>query len=483
MSERDERACLSVVMPCFNEQKTVLEVVASVLASPFTAELIIVDDGSTDGTRDLLATIDDPRVRVLLQPFNQGKGAALRRGIQAATADFVIIQDADLEYDPTDYGVLLEPLLDGRADVSYGSRFHTSRPHRVLYYWHSVGNRFLTMASNAVTNLNLSDMETCYKAFRREVIQGIDIEEDRFGFEPEVTAKIAAGRWRVYEVGISYDGRTYAEGKKIGWRDGVRAMYCIARYSPLGRRLAGGEAERERTPAAFSEADEELAETLHSLDGADNYVGWLVDMLAPHLRGDIVELGAGHGTLTQRLAAFGPVTAVEPSPRGVARMRERFAGDDRITVVEGDAASLPPGCCDTVVLSNVLEHIPDDVAALRTLRAALRPGGRVVVFAPAFDALYSEFDAKVGHHRRYRLGGLRRRLRQAGFDVVDARYVNALGAVAWFVYARLLRQVPTRPLSAGLYDRLAVPLVRRMEAGRSVPVGQSVLAVGERPTS
>ena len=225
-------------MPCYNEQKTIREVVDAVLASPHTAELVIVDDGSTDGTREILETFDDPRVRVMLQPHNQGKGAALRTGIQAATADFVIIQDADLEYDPADYGVILEPLLSGRADACFGSRFHTSRPHRVLYYWHSVGNKFLTMASNAFTNLNLTDMETCYKAFRREVIQAIDIEEDRFGFEPEVTAKLAAAGVRIYEVGISYDGRTYADGKKIGWKDGVRAMYCIVRYSPYGRRWA-----------------------------------------------------------------------------------------------------------------------------------------------------------------------------------------------------------------------------------------------------
>ncbi|MBK5223933.1 MAG: glycosyltransferase family 2 protein [Acidimicrobiia bacterium] len=228
--------CLSVVMPCFNESGTIEAVVDAVLASPYTAEVLVVDDGSTDGTRDILEKFDDPRIRVLLQSHNQGKGAALRRGFAEATADFVVVQDADLEYDPADYGSLLEPLLSGRADACFGSRFHTSRPHRVLYYWHSVGNKFLTMASNAFTNLNLTDMETCYKAFRREVIQAIEIEEDRFGFEPEVTAKLAAAGARIYEVGISYDGRTYADGKKIGWRDGVRAMYCIVRYSPFGRR-------------------------------------------------------------------------------------------------------------------------------------------------------------------------------------------------------------------------------------------------------
>ena len=477
----DQRRCLSVVMPCFNERATIEEVVDAVLASPYTAEVLVVDDGSTDGTRELLEKIDDPRVKVLLQAHNQGKGAALRRGIAAATADFVIIQDADLEYDPGEYGTLLEPLLDGRADVCYGSRFHTSRPHRVLYYWHSVGNRFLTMASNAFTNLNLTDMETCYKVFRREVIQSIEIEEDRFGFEPEVTAKIAAGRYRIFEVGISYDGRTYADGKKIGWRDGVRAVYCIARYSPLGRRFAGSEVERD--PASFTDADDELAETLDTLDGAGNYADWLMDMYSPHVKGDIVELGAGHGTFTERLATLGPVVAIEPSPRGVAQMRERFAGDSRITVVEGTDAALEPGSCDTIVLSNVLEHIPDDAAALRTIHTALRPGGRVVIYSPAFDALYSNFDATVGHYRRYRLSGLRRRLRAAGFDVVESRYVNSLGAAAWLVYAKWLRQVPTGAAASGLYDKVAVPVVRRFESTRRPPFGQSILAVGERSAS
>ena len=217
-------------MPCYNEVATVAEMTARVLASPHTAELVIVDDGSTDGTRDVLASLEDARVRVLLQPHNMGKGAALRRGFETVASDFVVVQDADLEYNPEDWDLLLEPLLRGDADVVYGSRFVSSRPRRVLYFWHSIGNRLLTLLSNAFTDLNLTDMETCYKAFRRDVIQSITIEEDRFGFEPEVTAKVAAGGWRVWEVGISYSGRTYAEGKKIGWRDGLIAIHCIVKY-------------------------------------------------------------------------------------------------------------------------------------------------------------------------------------------------------------------------------------------------------------
>ena len=231
------RPCLSVVIPCYNEEATVGAVVAAVLASPWVAQVVVVDDGSTDVSRQVLAGITDARVEVVLQPHNQGKGAALRTGVTRATAEYVVVQDADLEYDPAEFGLLLEPLEDDRADVVFGSRFMGGRPHRVLYFWHSLGNKALTLVSNVFTDLNLTDMETCYKVFRREVIQQIELEEDRFGFEPEVTAKVARGGWRLYEVGISYSGRTYAEGKKIGWKDGVRAVVCIVKYSALGERL------------------------------------------------------------------------------------------------------------------------------------------------------------------------------------------------------------------------------------------------------
>jgi glycosyltransferase involved in cell wall biosynthesis len=233
-SNADIEPCLSVVMPVFNEAATVGEVIKTVLAQRPVQQLVIVDDCSKDGTWDKLQPLakTDSRIQLIRHEVNQGKGAALRTGIAHATAPIVIIQDADLEYDPTEYFRVLVPILSGKADVVFGSRFLGSpHGHRVLYYWHSVGNKLLTTCSNMATGLNLTDMETCYKTFRREIVQKIKIEENRFGFEPEITAKVAALKVSIYEVGISYYGRTYAEGKKIGWRDGIRALWCILKYN------------------------------------------------------------------------------------------------------------------------------------------------------------------------------------------------------------------------------------------------------------
>jgi len=223
---------LSIIIPCFNEKETLINLLDAVKQSGIkNQEIIVVDDCSNDGTREILNNLKDESLKVFFHSSNRGKGAALRTGFREATGDICIVQDADLEYDPKEYSLMIEPILKNKADVVFGSRFQNGRPHRVVYFWHRVGNGFLTLLSNIFTDLNLSDMETCYKAFRTEIIKSIRIEENRFGFEPEITAKISRMNLRIYEIGISYYGRTYAEGKKIGWKDGIRAIYCILKYN------------------------------------------------------------------------------------------------------------------------------------------------------------------------------------------------------------------------------------------------------------
>jgi SAM-dependent methyltransferase len=475
--------CLGVVVPCFNESATVVALLERVLASPVVREVVVVDDGSTDGTADLVASVTDARVRLVRQPENLGKGAALRRAFAEVTSDYVVVQDADLEYDPDEYPRLLGPLLADQADVVYGSRFASGAPHRVLYYWHSVGNRLLTTVSNMCSGLNLTDMETCYKAFRREVLDALDLQEDRFGVEPEITAKVARGRWRVYEVGISYSGRTYAEGKKIGWRDGVSAVRAIVRYSPLLEPLNGHAVLRDDEPVQFAESDEELATTLDSLRSAVHYQEWIFGMFDGYLGRNVLEVGAGHGDFTADLLDSGrSVTALDMSARCCALLRDRFADRPGLEVVEGDVAALSPAHqYDSALLINVLEHIDDDVGALHSLRASIRPGGHLLLFVPAFEGLYSDYDRMIGHRRRYRRSHLVMAADRAGYEIVDSRYVNSLGAIVWWLFARRFRQVPTSEGLVRLYDTVAVPPLRRLETHRRPWFGQSVVLVARRP--
>jgi glycosyltransferase involved in cell wall biosynthesis len=461
---------LSVVMPVYNESKTIREIVRRVLEVPIDKELLIVDDGSTDGTREILRELDGKDgVRVFLQPVNQGKGAAVSVGFQNAEGDVVVVQDADLEYDPNEYPKLLAPIADGHADVVYGSRFLGGGARRVLYFWHTVGNRFLTLASNMFTNLNLTDMETCYKVFRREVVQSMRIESRRFGIEPEITAKVARRGYRIFEVPISYYGRTYEEGKKIGWRDAVSALWTIVKHSMR-------EAEDPENVGHV---------TLARMGKLDGYNRWLADRFRGALGPRVLEIGAGFGNMTRQLFHRELVVASDLDPVALEYLRGSFRDEPEVRVASyrfplnaEQRAEIRAFGIDTVVCLNVLEHIEDDAGTLADFFALLPSGGRVVLIVPALARLYGTLDQHLHHFRRYEKDELTEKLRAAGFVVEDCRFLNRPGIVGWYLNGKILRRkvLPSGQLAA---FRLILPLLRREETNPP-PVGMSLLAIGRK---
>ena len=469
MTDPAKPPLLSVVIPCYNERATVAELLRRVREVPIEKEIIVIDDCSTDGSRDLVARLATEwhEIRHIFQPFNQGKGAAIRRGIAEAKGDIVLIQDADLEYDPEEYPKLIQPILNGDADVVFGSRFE-GYPRRVMLYWHRLGNTFLTFLSNALTNLDLTDMETCYKVFRREVIQSIRLKSNRFGIEPEITAKVARRGYRIYEVPISYYGRDYWEGKKISWKDGFSAIWTILKYGLFD--------DAESEPQNYR--------TLRRLDSLRRYNRWIWERLQPFIGQRVLEIGSGSGTMTRFLYGRELIVASDKETPYLDRLRNAFRRRPGIAVERVDlddvvTDSLSGYAFDTVLGVNVLEHTVDDQAALRRIRELLVPGGRVVIYVPAGTDLFGPLDSAVGHQRRYDREEIINKLTTAGFRVEHIRYHNQIGRLGWWLNSQILHRRELPYAQSRLFDSL-VPLFRAIEAD-DPSSGLSLVAVGRKP--
>ena len=414
---------VSVLIPAYNEELTLRKCVERVLAAPLpdglVKELILVDDASTDSTAAAATALaaQHKNVRFFQQERNQGKGAALRRAIGEMSGDLAVIQDADLEYDPRDYYRLLRPILDGRADVVYGSRF-TGEERKILYFWHTAGNRLLTLISNMMNDTNLTDMETCYKAFTAQALQSMPLVSNRFGIEPEITAKVARNRFRLYEVPISYNGRTYEEGKKITWRDGLAAMWYIVRF---------------RFSSNYADSDKVA---LDSLEQAPKFNQWMYDSIEPFLGIRLAELGSGSGNLSRCLRRKGQLLVTDHREDYLQGLKERFDYWSNVQVgkldltVQEDFRILMDYRPDTVVCLNVLEHIEMDEQVLDSLHKCLPEGCRLVFLVPFNPRLYSEFDRRIGHFRRYRKGELEHKMAKAGFEIERQYYFNKIGVFA-----------------------------------------------------
>jgi glycosyltransferase involved in cell wall biosynthesis len=429
---------LSILVPVYNERTVVRASLMQVLAAPLPEgvdrEIILVDDCSTDGTGVILEQFvrEHPAIRLFRKPKNEGKGAAIRTALGMAGGDFVLVQDADLEYDPAEYPTLLKPLLEGRADAVFGSRYMAGEQRRVLRFWHSMINQTITLICNMFSDLHCTDIETCYKVFRTDLLKSIPIRSDRFGFEPEITMKTSKRKLRVYEVPISYHGRTFEEGKKIGWKDGVKALGVIF-YFWLVDDLYAESYGRQH---------------LNNLTGTPQYIAWATALLRPHLGDRIVELGAGIGDFTGRLMGRKlAYYACENEPVYLHALRNRFLKTPSVEVL--------------------------DLAVAR-----LAPGGRVVILAPHLPGLFGSLDRELGHLHRFSRTNLTRLFDDAGLTVESLRSHNRLASVAWWINSRLLQSRRISRVTLKLFDK-TVWLWRLLDPVVPLP-GLSLIAVGRK---
>jgi glycosyltransferase involved in cell wall biosynthesis len=427
---------LSVLVPLYNEEEFIQELLCRVASAPlpegFEREIIVVDDCSTDSSvqevEEFTSSFPAVNLRLIRKPKNEGKGAAIRTAIQAATGVFSVIQDADLEYNPREYTKLLGPLINGEAEVVYGSRFMAAGERRVLYYWHSLANRLLTTLCNIVADLNLTDMETCYKAFRTSFAKTIPIQSDRFGIEPELTVKFARRKARIFETAISYHGRTYEEGKKIGLKDAIEAVWVILRS--------------RFTSKLYTDAGHS---TLDALSFAPRFNRWMADTIAPYTGRKVLEIGAGMGNMTRHLCAHKKLyVATDVSSEYCDSLRNTFRHRPRVQICKLDATAPPDFLpftekVDTVVCLNVLEHIEDDAATLHSIRTLLEPGGRLILLVPNDPRAYGTVDKEIGHYRRYTPTDLRKLMTDSGYRVEEILNFNRVSMPGWRITGQVVK--------------------------------------------
>jgi len=467
----DER--LSVLMPVYNEARTLRTAVARVLTSPVSLplELICVDDASTDGTGAILQQLaaGDPRIKLVRHEENWGKGAAIQTAIAHMTGTIALIQDADLEYDPRDYPALLAPLLEGNADAVFGSRFATGAGggRKVLLYWHTVANRWLTWLTNVLNDVNLTDMETCYKAVRADILRQIPLHSRRFGIEPELTTRLAQWNIRLYEVPVSYHGRTAAEGKKIRAKDALAAVWTLLKCRYIDTR--------------FTTHDGYYI--LQSIRRAKGFNRWMLSTFRRYIGSRVLEAGCGIGNFTELLLDRQRLVCVDNDPFYVEMIQRRYGHLENLRVQRTDLTniadfqSIQRENIDTVVCLNVVEHIESDQQVLQHYFDVLAPGGHAIILVPAHQWLYSACDKVLGHFRRYSRGELRAKMTAAGFEVLSVREFNRLGVLGWLVN-KMLKRRELKPRQMWMYEFL-LPVAKLMDFLRLGP-GLSVIAVGRK---
>ena len=467
---------VSVLIPLYNEEDLVGKLLRQVLHAPLPSgvslNVVVVDDGSSDDSASVVQIAIDShpgKIRLVRHAVHEGKGAAVRTAIQHATGDIAIIQHADLEYDPRDYPRLLNPILEDRADAVFGSRCVVAGECRVLYFWHDLASRFLTTLCNMVADTNLTDMETCYKAFRLSLVKSIPLRSQGFGIEPELTIKVAQRQARTYEVPLSYHGRTYNEGKKIGWKDAVQAVFTILKYGLLRDIYA------------------DHAAILDSLAKTPRFNRWMALTVSPFLGNRVLELGSGIGNiavhLTERRAAY---IATDIDDEHLARLRIQFHDRPNVSIQKCDVQVpehfelLRNKNLDSVVCLNVLEHVPDDHQGLRNIYSVLPPGGRAVILVPDGQSIYGTLDEVLGHCRRYSEAELRHKMEMAGFHVQQILRFNHIARPGWYLNGRVLKRKTFGRFQLHVFDRL-VCVWRRIDKFLPWPP-LSIIAIAIRPT-